>query len=68
MEGYIPGRYVMFCLKEGVTWIKARCYHSQRKYDVMYEVKVAITSEYSCQCCMFMWLGKQGCGVMLLAY
>ena len=48
MEGYIPGRYVMFCLKDGVAWIKARCYHSQKKHDAMHEVRVAITSEYPC--------------------
>ena len=38
----------MFYLKDGVAWIKARCYHSQKKHDAMHEVKVAITSEYTC--------------------
>ena len=46
MEGYIPGKHVMFCLKDGIIWIKARCYHSQKKHDAMHEVKVAITNEY----------------------
>ena len=46
MEGYIPGKHVMFCSKDGVIWIKARCYHSQKKHDTMHEVKVAIANEY----------------------
>ena len=32
MEGYIPGKYVMFCLKNDVIWVKAHCYRSQNKY------------------------------------
>ena len=31
MELYIPGEYVCFCCKEGQTWSKAICYHSQKK-------------------------------------
>ena len=46
MEGYIPGNNVMFCLKDGVIWIKARCYRSQKKHETMHEVKVAIANEY----------------------
>jgi len=46
MEGYIPGKHVMFCSKDGVIWIKAHCYRSQKKHDTMHEVKVAIANEY----------------------
>ena len=46
MEGYIPGKNVMFCLKDSVIWIKARCYRSQKKHETMHEVKVAIANEY----------------------
>ena len=46
MEGYIPGKHVMFCLMDGVIWIKAWCYHSQKKHGAMHEVKVAIANEY----------------------
>ena len=46
MEGYIPGKHVMFCVKDGVIWIKAWCYHSQLKHDTMYEIRVAIANEY----------------------
>ena len=46
MEGYIPGKHVMFCVKDGVIWIKARCYHSQKKHDTMHEIIVAIANEY----------------------
>ena len=46
MEGYIPGKYVMFCLKDGVIWIKAWCYHSQKKHGAVHEVKVAIANEF----------------------
>ena len=44
MESYIPGRYVQFCCKENVVWIKARCYRSQKKNDAMHELKLAISS------------------------
>ena len=33
MEGYIPGKHVMFCSKENVVYVKARCYRSQKKND-----------------------------------
>ena len=46
MEGYIPGKHVMFCLQDSVIWIKARCYRSQKKHDTMHEVKAAIANEY----------------------
>ena len=46
--GYIPGKYVMFCLKDEVVWIKARCYHSQKKHATMHDVKVAITTQHLC--------------------
>jgi len=46
MESYIPGKHVMFCLKDRVIWIKASCYRSQKKHDTMHEVKVAIANEY----------------------
>jgi len=46
MEGYIPEKHVMFCLKDNVIWIKANCYHSQKNYDAIHEVKVAIANEY----------------------
>ena len=46
MEGYIPEKHVMFCLKDNVIWIKANCYHSLKNYDAIHEVKVAIANEY----------------------
>jgi len=46
MEGYIPGKHVMFCLKNDVVWIKARCYCSQKKNDKIHEVQLAISSNY----------------------
>jgi len=46
MEGYIPGKNVMFCLKNDAVWIKARCYRSQKKNDKMHEVRLAISSNY----------------------
>ena len=48
MEGYIPGKYVMFCLKDEVVWTKARYYHSQKKPATMHDVKVAITTQHPC--------------------
>ena len=36
----------MFCVQDGVIWIKARCYHSQKKHDTMHEIRVAIANEY----------------------
>ena len=46
MEGYIPGKYLMFCVKNNAIWIKARCYRSQRKHDTMHEVRIAISNDY----------------------
>ena len=46
MEGYIPGKYPMFCVKNNAIWIKARCYHSQRKHDTKHEVRIAISNDY----------------------
>jgi len=48
MEGYIPGKYVMFSLRDEVVWIKARCYHSQKKHATMHDVKVSITTQPPC--------------------
>ena len=45
MESYIPGKHVMFCLKDEVVWIKARCYHSQKKQAAMHDAKVAIATQ-----------------------
>ena len=45
MEGYIPGKFVMFCLKDGVIWVKAHCYRSQKKHETMHNVRVAISNE-----------------------
>ena len=42
VEGYIPGKHVMFCLQDSVIWIKAGCYHcSQKKHQ-----KAAFANEY----------------------
>jgi len=35
MESCIPGKYVRFCSKDGLVWVQARCYRSQRKNDAM---------------------------------
>ena len=35
----------MFCLKDEVVWIKARCYHSQKKQAAMHDAKVAIATQ-----------------------
>ena len=36
----------MFHVKDGYIWIKAWCYHSQKKHGTMHEVKVAIANEH----------------------
>ena len=43
MESYIPGRYIRFCCKDGIVWIQARCYRSQKKNDNMHQLKLAIS-------------------------
>ena len=43
MESYIPGKYIHFCCKDGVVWIQARCYWSQKKNDMMHQLKLAIS-------------------------
>lgn len=48
MEGYIPGKHVMFCVKDEILWIKAQCYHSQKKHAAMHNIRVAITTQYPC--------------------
>ena len=35
----------MLFVKDGIIWIKAQYYHSQKKCDAMHEVKVAIANE-----------------------
>lgn len=37
MESYIPGKHVLFCCKDDLVWVKARCYHSQKKNESMHE-------------------------------
>ena len=57
MEGYIPGKYVMFCHRETTVCVKTRCYRSQKKNDTMHVLHVilscdapyhAITANCSC--------------------
>ena len=43
MELYIPGKYVRFCCKDGLVWVQARCYRSQKKNDPMHQMKLAIS-------------------------
>ena len=44
MESYIPGKHIRFCCKDGTVWVQARCYRSQKKYDAMHQLKLAISS------------------------
>ena len=45
MEGYIPGKYVMFCQKENTVCVKARCYRSQKKNDAMHVLHVILSCD-----------------------
>ena len=68
MEGYIPRKHVMFCLKDEIVWIKVL--PQSEETCVMHDIKVAITIQLChvtrafCSCVV----EKLACAAMLLAY